>query len=189
MLESSKLIVGLGNPGRAYERTRHNLGYMVVRSLAKKFGFPFKNVEKLEGELAVGDVDGDKIFFFLPTTYMNLSGRAVKKVIDYYKIPFKKPDAMLVVLDDIYLDFGVMRLRESGGTGGHNGLKSVEEYLLTNEYPRLRLGIGPKDENFILEDYVLGKFTDIEQNNLPEFVSRAVLAIENWMKCKRNLEG
>lgn len=184
MQSNNSLIVGLGNPGRQYERTRHNLGFIVLRHLAKKWGIFFKKVEKLEGELALLTFEERNIYFFLPTTFMNLSGRAVKKALDYYKIPFKMAHTLLVVVDDVYLDFGDLRLKEKGGTGGHKGLKSIEEYLLTDEYTRLRLGIGPKEENCLLEDYVLGKFTEIEQNSLPEFVKKAELVIEQWIGVK-----
>lgn len=184
------LIVGLGNPGLQYARTRHNLGFIVVQNLAKKWGFSFKKALKFEGELAVGQIEGREgnIYLLLPMTYMNLSGRAVIKALRYYKIPPSSTNSFLVVVDDVYLKFGTMRLRVKGSTGGHNGLKSLQEYLQSDEYCRLRMGIGakgealPEGERFFLEDYVLGKFTQEEQNDLPDFATQGVEAIECWLK-------
>lgn len=179
---TSALIVGLGNPGSNYERTRHNLGFIFLRALAKKRGVTFKKLDKFEGELAIQNCEERQLLFFLPMTYMNNSGRAVKKVVSYYNIEVSSKDNFLVACDDVYLNFNTLRLRAQGGSGGHNGLKSLEEHLQTNNFARLRLGIGPKDEEEILEDYVLGNFTDIEQNNLPEFIAHGTEVIECWLK-------
>lgn len=186
-MEHAILIVGLGNPGVSYERTRHNLGFIVVRKLATGLGLTFKKVAKFEAELAVGSIEGraEKLVLLLPMTYMNLSGRAVKKVVEYYKVSFSLPNCFLVVVDDVYTNFNLMRLRAQGSSGGHNGLKSLEEHLQSNEFARLRMGIGPQEERVFLEDYVLGKFTDMEQNGLPDFVARGAQVIECCRKRDR----
>lgn len=185
-MPKSKLIVGLGNPGLKYDKTRHNLGFLVVREYAKRHGFSFKKVSHVQGELATGKIDEETVFLLLPHTFMNLSGQSVRSSIEYYKIAVED---ILVVLDEVYLKFGTLRLRSAGSSGGHNGLKSIEEHLKTQNYARLRMGIGPeKNEDFpdrknmTLEEYVLAEYTSSEKEALEPFVAKGADAIEEWIR-------
>lgn len=183
------LIVGLGNPGVEYEDTRHNLGFKVVKEFADKQGWAFKREAHVQGKVAQGRYAEKNIHLLLPSTYMNLSGIAVRKMLDKQRIPFHKEGRFLTVVDDVYVKFGAMRLREQGSPGGHNGLKSIEEHLHSQGYARLRLGVGPENSENLpngrtmyLEDYVLGRFTKAEQEQLPQVVAHAVLVIECWLQ-------
>lgn len=171
------LVVGLGNPGKKYENTRHNLGFMIVRAFAEKRSWNFKNQRDLKGSIAIGSEGDVKVFLLLPTTYMNLSGQAVRKVIDFYKIELSN---LIVLSDDIDLPFGSLRFRDRGSAGGHKGLKNIESHLGTQEYKRLRIGIGDR-EGGLLEDYVLAPFTLAEQEMLPEVIDRALTFLNQWM--------
>lgn len=172
------LIAGLGNPGSSYEATRHNVGFKVVRQFAKKHGFKLRKASKMSGEMAQGEIKGINVILLLPLTYMNKSGESVKKGIDAFKVPLSK---MVVISDDVALPFGVLRLRDGGSAGGHNGLKSVQLHLKTEHYPRLRVGVG-RPEGEALADYVLGEWTSEEKGFLPEIVDRAVSVLELWMQ-------
>lgn len=177
------LVVGLGNPGTKYEKTRHNLGYMVAAAFAARRGFPFKKGWKVKGQIASGVYNEKKVEVLLPTTYMNLSGKAVIKLVHYYKIPLEQ---VIVIVDDIYVKFGSFRLRKRGGTGGHNGMRSIEQSLQSQEYPRLRMGIGHEEafvekEGRMLEDFVLAPFDAKEMELLPTFVERGVALLEKWL--------
>ncbi len=182
---SDYLIVGLGNPGTKYEKTRHNLGFLVLEELAKKWNVSFKRGWRLQGQLASGVVGEKKVHLLMPTTYMNLSGSAVVKAINYYKIELKD---LLVVVDDVYVKFGTMRFRDEGSSGGHNGLKSIAGSIGTQKYARLRMGIGPKEGKELsngaqmpLEDYVLANFTASEMQELPQFVEQGASFAEKWL--------
>ena len=181
----AKLIVGLGNPGLKYAKTRHNLGFMVVKAFAKKQGWSFKKERLFQGEIAHGEYGEEKIHLLLPTTYMNLSGSSVRKAVDNYEISFEDTLSFLVVVDDVHTKFGKMRLRPKGGTGGHKGLLSLEQHLKSQDYPRLRMGVGPRDlpeeAEIVLERFVLSKFTSTECQQLPELIDRGVAIIETWM--------
>ncbi len=179
------LVVGLGNPGAKYEKNRHNLGFMVVKAFAKKQGWSFKRGWRLKGNIASGIVGEKKVYLLLPTTYMNLSGKSVRKLVDYYKIASHN---LMIVVDDVNLRLGVMRLRKEGSSGGHNGLKSMEECLKTQEYPRLRLGVGPQGENGFsaeeesdLKNYVLANFNVEEQRVLPALLERSRDVLQCWI--------
>ena len=171
------LITGLGNPGSAYAATRHNIGHEAVRHFAKRHGLKFSKVSKVSGELAQGQVQGTKVVLLLPLTYMNSSGESVRRCFNYFKPQLEKT---LVVSDDVALPFGALRLREGGSAGGHNGLKSVEQHLGTQEYPRLRIGVG-RPEGEVLADYVLGQFAPEEKRGLPEVLEKAASVLEVWM--------
>ena len=176
--ESKKaLIVGLGNPGKKYESTRHNLGQMVLSAFADKYLLPFKKESTLRGEVAKGTVKEGKVFLLFPTTYMNLSGQAVRKTMDFFKL---SREETLILSDDVALPFGTLRFREKGSAGGHNGLKDIEEKLGTQEYQRPRLGVGVPAVGY-LEDYVLAPFTKEEQEKIPEILTQAVTFIEEWL--------
>ncbi|MEM8727495.1 MAG: aminoacyl-tRNA hydrolase [Chlamydiota bacterium] len=171
------LITGLGNPGTNYERTRHNLGRTVLFSFAGKHALAFRKARELKGEIATGNWQDGKVFLLFPTTYMNLSGQAVRKTMRFYKITI---DAVLILSDDIALPFGTLRFRTKGSAGGHNGLKSIEECIGTNQYQRLKLGIGEPSADS-LEDYVLKPFTKEEQEKIPEIAARGIKFIEEWL--------
>ena len=176
--ESQKaLIVGLGNPGMRYASTRHNLGQMVLFSFAKKHALSFKKERDLKGEVAKGDWKAGKVFLLFPTTFMNLSGQAVRKTMSFYKITI---DDVLILSDDAALPFGTLRFRKKGSAGGHNGLKSIEECLGINEYQRLKFGIGQPSATY-LEDYVLKPFTKEEQEKIPEITAQGINFIEEWL--------
>jgi PTH1 family peptidyl-tRNA hydrolase len=171
------LIVGLGNPGKKYEMTRHNLGQMALAAFAEKYQIPFKKESSLKGEIAKGVVKDRKVFLLFPTTYMNLSGSSVQKTMNFFNIP---QEEVLILSDDIALPFGTLRFREKGSAGGHNGLKDIEEKLGTQEYRRLRLGVGEPTFGS-LESYVLAPFTKEEQEKIPEITTQAITFIEEWL--------
>lgn len=173
------LIVGLGNPGKTYEDTRHNIGFRVVKALASKYGITFRPaLVRAKGSLGEGKIHEKKTQLLLPLTYMNESGMAVKKCVNYYKIAVEN---LIIVTDDVALPFGELRIRTKGSCGGHKGLRSVEAYLGTQEYTRLRIGVGDSNEGE-LADYVLDRFTLEEQKSLPEIVDRAAHALELWLR-------
>jgi PTH1 family peptidyl-tRNA hydrolase len=149
-----------------------------VQAFAKDHHLVFKAEAKFEGYVAHGMIEGQKVHLLLPMTYMNLSGRAVRKVVDFFKI---NASDTLVVSDDVALDLSAVRLRSKGSAGGHNGLKSIQEHLGTSEYPRLRIGIGDKVHG-LLEDYVLGKFSKEEMSHLDGINSKGAQAISLWLK-------
>lgn len=169
------LFIGLGNPGKEYQDTRHNIGEMVIRAFAAKHGWSFRTEAMFQAEIAKGRFLDAEILLLFPTTYMNVSGRAVKKVLDTFAIPYHH---CCVIVDDVYLAFGEMRLRCQGGTGGHNGLQSLEECLGTDSFPRLRMGIGEKTRGETLSEYVLGKFSLQEREQLKDFIDRGVEVLE-----------
>jgi peptidyl-tRNA hydrolase, PTH1 family len=171
------LIVGLGNPGEAYATTRHNVGFNIVQSLARKHGIGFKHASHLIGDIAQGEIQGEKELLLLPTTFMNSSGDAVRRCMDYFRVPL---DHMIIVCDDIALPIGTMRLRSKGSSGGHNGLKSIEAHLNTRHYARLRIGVGsPEREKWV--DYVLGKFSQEEIKIIEEITVKAMEVLELWI--------
>ena len=177
-MESPSLIVGLGNPGKQYERTRHNVGFDLLRKFAQKKGLAFSRDGKAKSEFAKGQVDGKQILLLLPMTYMNLSGQAVAKVVQFFKIPLEQ---VLVVFDDADMDLGKMRIRSEGGSGGHNGIKSLMECLGSGVFNRLRVGIG-RDTGRDLADYVLEKFKSDEEPLLEQVLEIGCSAIDSWLK-------
>jgi PTH1 family peptidyl-tRNA hydrolase len=167
------LIAGLGNPGKQYAETRHNIGFMVIGELAQRLACGWREERRWPGRVAKAESRGVVWHLLMPTTYMNLSGQAVRGYLDYFQIP---KSHLLVVVDDIAIDFGEMRLKERGTAGGHNGLKSVEAHLGTAAYRRLRMGIGDRSHGD-LADYVLATFTGEERRELPAFIERGVEVI------------
>ena len=178
MSESKLLIVGLGNPGSAYESTRHNIGEVIIKAVAKDAGFKFKKDPHLKAELAFGMMDQKEVHLLFPTTFMNNSGLAVQRALEVLQI---KLESLLIVVDDVYIPFGEFRFREKGSPGGHNGVKSVTNHLLTPDFHRLKVGIGAP---YIgdLEEFVLGQFTKEEFTDIPKIVSQAKLIIDSWIK-------
>ena len=169
-----KLIAGLGNIGDKYCFTRHNAGYMVLDKLALDNNFSFREENQLKCFLAKS---GD-IIYIKPTTFMNLSGEAVRAVMDYYKINVKD---ILIVYDDIALDLGRIRFRANGSDGGHNGIKSIIKHVGTKEFDRLKIGIGPQP-NIPSENFVLQNFQKEQLEELKEILKRADEAIEFYLK-------
>lgn len=172
-----KLIVGLGNPGKEYLLTRHNIGFMVIDSLAEKHGI---NLNRLKGNSATGKgvIRGEEVILAKPLTYMNLSGRAVKALVTEFKVSLSN---LMVIHDDLDLDLGRLRLRREGGTGGHRGISSIIEKLGTGGFNRLRIGIGRPLGNQEVRDYVLEEFTAREETEVEEVISRAVKALETFL--------
>jgi peptidyl-tRNA hydrolase, PTH1 family len=162
-----KLIVGLGNPGKEYESTRHNAGFMAVDRLVDEFGFgPFKLASKHKAEIVEGAIGGEKVLLAKPQTFMNLSGQAVRSLAQFYKVA---PSDLIVIYDDVAIPSGSLRIRPDGSAGGHNGMKSIIQALGTQNFVRVRLGIEPKQSSRIpLEDHVLGKFTKHEAELMQE---------------------
>lgn len=169
------IIVGLGNPGIDYERTRHNAGFMAVAAIEEKLGIPVSSY-KFKAKTAVADIGGVRCLIMKPETYMNLSGEAVSQAMNFYKIPIEK---VLVIFDDISLDVGVMRIRRKGSAGGHNGLKSIIECCGSEDFPRIKIGVGKKPHpDYDLKDWVLGKFTEEERKKLSEVLDKVLPAAE-----------
>ncbi len=171
------LLIGLGNPGLAYIGTRHNIGFAVLQEMAKEHGLSFEKKRKWLSKIAIWEEKN--IVLALPQTYMNLSGRAVKKLRVGFNVPIEK---ILVITDDCHLPFGKIRLRAKGSNGGHNGLRDIENALQTQEYPRLRVGIGepPPAEN--LEDFVVNRFSPAEKMEIPAIIAAAINIITDWWR-------
>jgi PTH1 family peptidyl-tRNA hydrolase len=163
------LIAGLGNFEKRYEDTRHNIGFEVVKKLAHKKGATFSEKPKVKGLVASFSFDGGKVYLLMPLTYMNDSGVSVRSMVDFHKIPLEN---VLIIVDDIAIDFGKTRMRLGSGSGGHNGLKSIEEHLQTKNYARLRVGIGDREKGD-LASFVLGKFTPEEQKDLTQLIEKS----------------
>lgn len=173
------LVVGLGNPGEKYENTRHNVGFLTVDELAERARVP---VQKLKHRALTNtlEVGGVKVLLMKPVTYMNLSGEAVRPAADFYKIP---PEHIIVISDDTALDVGKLRIRKSGSAGGHNGLKSIIQHLGTDQFPRIRVGVGKKPHpDYDLADWVLGKFQGEDQKGIAAAVERCADAVECYIK-------
>lgn len=171
------LVVGLGNPGKAYKKTRHNVGFRVLESIASKYNVAFRRVDSLHGLIAEVVLEDKKVFFLMPETYMNSSGESVRACVSYYDIPLTQ---ICVVCDDIYLPFGRLRMKAGGSSGGHNGLKSLVSHLGTQDYARLRLGVGDREEGD-LADYVLSPFCAEEEANLPQLLQKASETLDCWI--------
>ncbi|HWO94950.1 MAG TPA: aminoacyl-tRNA hydrolase [Bacillus sp. (in: firmicutes)] len=173
-----KLIVGLGNPGKDYEQTRHNIGFMIIDELAKHLDIRLDKT-KFNGLYGQGIVNGEKVILLKPLTYMNLSGESVRPIMDYYNID---TDDLLVIYDDLDLPQGKIRLRTKGSAGGHNGIKSLNQHLGTQEFNRIRVGIGRPQNGMKVVDYVLGRFTNEEMVLLKESMYKSVAASNEWTK-------
>jgi len=177
-MEPMHLIVGLGNPGAEYAKTRHNAGFLLVEKLAEQWQSSWTNERKFQARVARAESAGKKVLLAEPQTFMNLSGEAVGALVQFYQLPVEK---ILVVVDDADLPLGEIRLRPSGGSGGHHGLESLMQHLGTKEFARLRLGIGRKDEARQITGHVLGKFSAAENALLEKVLERAAGQLECWL--------
>jgi peptidyl-tRNA hydrolase, PTH1 family len=184
-----KLVVGLGNPGREYVSSRHNVGFEAVDRVAEKLGwlrsgeFDRMAKSKFDGLMfdgVVGRADGEpeKLVLLKPTTYMNLSGKAVQAAMGFYQLA---PADVMIVLDDLALPCGKLRIRPGGSDGGHNGLRDIQRALATNQYPRLRLGVDAPPPMVAGRDYVLGRFTPDQRKLIEPALDRAAGAIVTWV--------
>lgn len=185
-IEDKLLIVGLGNPGKEYEGTRHNIGFDVIDNFAKLEDFPdWINKKDLKGQISLRSIGGKKIILLKPSTYMNLSGEAVQLTQNFYKIDNSKT---LIVHDELDVNFGSIRIRGKGKDAGHNGIKSVINKI-GDEFSRLRIGVGPKQpEQIDSAQYVLKKFTTEEQNHLSKLRKEAINIINEYIFSSGNLE-
>ena len=177
-MESWHLIVGLGNPGAEYEKTRHNAGFMLLELLARRWQVDWKLEKKFRSLLAKAEPDGRRALLCKPQTYMNASGKAVGALMNYYQLPLH---GLLVAVDDADLPFGEIRLRPGGGTGGHHGLESIEAHLGSRNYARLRIGIGRQDERREITGHVLGRLGAVESGQLGKVLARAADQLECWL--------
>lgn len=158
------IIAGLGNPGREYEGSRHNVGFMTLDELAGRYLIDVR--EKAHKALTgKGMIEGNKVILVKPQTYMNLSGESIRSVLDYYKV---EPSEFIVIYDDISLEPGQIRIRKKGSAGGHNGIKNIIAHLGTQEFPRIRIGVGEKPERMDLADYVLSRFSKDEKEAMDQ---------------------
>lgn len=169
------LVAGLGNPGKQYEMTRHNIGFEAIDYMADQYGVKVKKL-KFKGLYAEVNIKGEKVMLLKPQTYMNLSGESIREFAAFYKIPTEN---IIVINDDIYLDSGKVRIRKSGSAGGHNGLKSIIYQLSSDQFPRIRLGVNtPNRKEADLADFVLARFSKEEIPLLEDAIIRAKKAVE-----------
>lgn len=169
------IIVGLGNPKKEYDNTRHNIGFDVIDALAEKNNISI-NEKKHKALIGKGMIAGQKVVLAKPQTYMNLSGESVRELTDYYKIDAESE--LIVISDDISLDVGGIRIRKKGSSGGHNGLKNIILHLGNEKFLRIRMGVGEKPQNYDLADYVLGHFKKEERIRMDEGIENACMAVE-----------
>ncbi len=173
-----KIVVGIGNPGRRYAGTRHNVGYLVIEKLAEKLGAGTAR-EQFDALVQAAFFDDEKVLLVRPLTYVNLSGRAVRQAVDWFRCPLED---IVVVCDDMNLPSARIRVRRSGASGGHNGLQSIIDCLGTSGFPRIRIGIGIPGPLIDGADYVLGKFADDEKAVIREACETAAQAVLTWMR-------
>jgi PTH1 family peptidyl-tRNA hydrolase len=167
------VIVGLGNPGKKYENTRHNAGFIMIDALADKYGISVKE-KKHKALCGTGVIEGVKVLLVKPETYMNLSGESVGEIMNFYKLD--PEEEMLVVYDDISLAPGNIRIRKKGSAGGHNGIKSLIAHLGTQNFMRIKVGVGEKPKDWDLADYVLGHFSEEDRKELKEVTGSVIQA-------------
>jgi len=172
-----KIVVGLGNPGKKYDGTRHNVGFAVIDALAAGPGVG-RFQGRFDSEVAEWFADGEKVLLIKPQTFMNLSGRAVRQAVDFYQAALTD---LLVVCDDMALPLGTLRFRARGTHGGHNGLRDIQSHLGTTEYARLRIGVdAPKEDDAV--DHVLGRFRPSERPVIEDAVAQAVQGVDLWVR-------
>ena len=167
------VIAGLGNPGREYEGTRHNVGFMTLDALADKYNIDVRE-KAFKGLIGKGVIEGNKVILVKPQMYMNLSGECIRQVMDYYKVD---PSEFIVIYDDISLVPGGIRIRKKGSAGGHNGIKNIIANLGTDHFMRVKVGVGEKPKNWDLADYVLSTFPKEDREKVEEAMDHAVEAV------------
>lgn len=177
IMDSLNVIVGLGNPGPKYCRTWHNCGFMALEYLAQKYDIPIRTA-KHKSLIGKGIIVGKPTLLVCPQTFMNLSGEAVRAIRDFYKLPL---DKIMIVYDDLDLPVGATRLRLQGSAGTHNGMRSIVQQIGSGEFPRMRLGIGPKPEYLPLVDYVLSKVGKAQEKPLFAAIEHAAAGLEAWL--------
>ncbi len=176
-----KIIVGLGNPGREYEETRHNIGFVVADVLAEKWGWAFRS--KFQGDFADGICQMEKVGLLKPYTFMNLSGRSVRELVNFYKVALED---LLVIHDDLDLPLGKTRLRAQGSPGGHNGLRSIIGELGGDHFWRLKIGVGRPPQGWKTADYVLSAFPREEWQVLDDVIGKAGKIVDLWLEGETN---
>lgn len=172
-----KIIAGLGNPGLKYQNTRHNAGFMVMDRLADRLGLEFTQ-QKFSSEFARGRVGSEDVILLKPQTYMNDSGLAIRQCLDFYKA---SPEDVIIIYDDVDLPVGKIRIRQKGSAGGHNGIKSIIHCMFTNEFDRIRVGVG-KDAQIPMISWVLGKFPAEQEKDLNSALDQASEAAEDMIR-------
>ncbi len=172
------LVVGLGNPGREFENTRHNIGFRCTEALVRAHNIPWEPKKKSKATIADGIIAGKRTMIAKPQTYMNLSGSAVQGLAAFYQIP---PEHILVIFDDLDLPPGTLRIRSKGGSSGHKGMTDIIQRLGTQDFPRIRFGIGRPPGRMDPAAYVLQRFGNAEEPAIEETVQRAVSAVELWL--------
>ena len=170
------LIVGLGNPGREYNNTRHNIGFDAIDVIADKYNIEVSRI-KFKGVYGEGFVNGEKVILLKPTTYMNLSGESVREVMDFYKL---SEEDILIIYDDVSLDVGRIRIREKGSAGGHNGIKSIIANIGTDVFPRIKVGVGKPQGDLV--KHVLGTFSKEDREDLNKVLEAVAMASETIIK-------
>lgn len=169
------IIIGLGNPSQKYKGTKHNVGFDAIDEIADKNGIKV-NISKHKALCGQGIIGGRKVLLVKPMTYMNLSGESVRSVVDFYKAEFEKE--CVIIYDDTSLEVGAIRIRKKGSAGGHNGIKSIISHLGTQDFVRIRLGIGKKPERMDLADYVLGHFDSVDRKKIDDSIKVISDAVE-----------
>lgn len=173
------LVIGLGNPGKQYDMTRHNIGFHIIDYIADKYNAKLTKL-KFKAVYGEADIGGEKVYLVKPQTYMNSSGDSVAEMAQFYKIP---PERIIIINDDISLDTGRIRVRGKGSAGGHNGLKSIIYRLNSDQFPRVKIGVGaPKHEDYDLVDFVLGRFTKDEIPVMEQAIEKAETAVYEIIK-------
>ncbi len=172
------LIVGLGNPEPEYSKTRHNMGFDVINKIAKKYEIELTRT-KFNGIYGSGIIEGEKVILLKPQTFMNLSGQSIKQFVDFYKIPLEN---VLIIYDDMDVEIGSIKLRKKGGPGTHNGAKSVVHELVSEDFPRIRVGIGRPVDEYDAIDYVIGQVEDEVYEKLEAGIQKAAEAVVQYLK-------
>lgn len=179
-MERMKIIVGLGNPGKQYAATRHNIGFHVIDELSKRLDIPLTQ-SKFNGMYGIGHVGTEKVMLLKPLTYMNLSGECIVPMMDYYEV---NDDEIVVIYDDLDLQVGKLRLRQKGSAGGHNGIKSIIQHLGSQEFNRIRIGVDRPKNGMKVPDYVLSNFSEDEKIEMIHAVKNSANACEDWITKK-----
>lgn len=175
----TKLIVGLGNPGSKYHETKHNVGFMAIDLWAKELNITFSEEKVFKAEVGSGFVKGEKVYLVKPTTFMNLSGIAIRALLAYYNIPIED---FIVIYDDLDMDVGKMRYRQKGSAGGHNGIKSIISELGTQEFDRIKIGIGRPKSGMTVISHVLGKFDQDDYITIQNTLDKVVESLDYYLE-------